>query len=498
MSSVSTGDYTRRLAAIVALAAMLALLFAIPAARATETREAQSTDGSIATVTDALVADALRANLEIESARASAGERLAALDAARARYLPALDFDARYSAAHGGRVIDIPIGDLMNPVYSTLNQLTGTSRFPPVANQQIKFLRSREQDTKLTLTQPLYDARLGPARAAAAADYDAANASRSALDGRIERDMRSAYYHWLEARARVGVLHATLDLARENERVNESLFRNGKITRDLVYRAEADVLEVEQAMLAATNAERFAASYVNFLRNSSFDTPLPLAEVSDADVRELKTALATRIGKGGFELDALAASAFDRRAELQALDAETAAAKAGEHLARAAYRPQLALSVDAGTQGEGYGLSSEDRYVLASVVLRFNLFSGGADRAGVAGARQRRRAAESGKALAEQRIRLEVQQSLENFQVAEASLGTGAKRLDAANGAFRIAARKRDLGQINQAEYVDARRLLTDAELNLNVTRFVALGSLADLEYAVGSGRHPLVSDTPP
>ena len=497
MSSVSTGDYTRRLAALLSLGAMLALLLAIPAARAAGSSEAQSAQGSIATVTDALVADALRANLEIDSARASVGERRAALDAARARYLPVLDFDARYSAAHGGRVIDIPIGDLMNPVYSTLNQLTGTSRFPPVANQQINFLRSREQDTKLTLTQPLYDPRLGPARAAAAADYDAAEANRSALDGRIERDMRAAYYHWLEARARIGVLEATLELARENERVNESLFKNGKITRDLVYRAEADVLEVEQSMLAATNAERFAASYVNFLRNTAFDTPLPLAEVSDADVRELKTALAIRIGKGGFGLDALAASAVDRRPELKALESEAAAAKAGEHLARAAYRPQLAFSVDAGTQGEGYGLTSEDRYVLASVVLKFNLFSGGADRAGVAGAHERRRAAESGRALAEQRIRLEVQQSLENFEVAEASLGTAAKRVDAATGAFRIAARKRDLGQINQAEFVDARRLLTDAEINLNVTRFGALGSLADLEYAVGSGRHPFVPDTP-
>ncbi len=498
MSSVSTVDYTRRLAALASLAAMLALLFAIPAARAAASGEADTAHGAIGAVTDALVADALRANLEIDSARASAGERLAALDAARARYLPALDFDARYSAAHGGRVIDIPIGDLMNPVYATLNQLTGTSRFPPVANQQINFLRSREQDTKLSLTQPLYDARLGPSRAAAAADYDAANANKSALDGRIERDMRLAYYHWLEARARIGVLGATLELARENERVNESLFKNGKITRDLVFRAEADVLEVEQSMLAAGNAERFAASYVNLLRNAAFDTPLPLAEVGDADVRELKTALAIRIGAGGFGLEALAASAVDRRPELKALASATAAAKAGEYLARAAYRPQLALSVDAGTQGEGYGLTSEDRYVLASVVLKFNLFSGGADRAGVAGAHERRRAAEDGKALAEQQIRLEVQQSLQNFEVAEASLGTAAKRVDAAAGAFRIAARKRDLGQINQAEYVDARRLLTDAELNLNVTRFGALGSLADLEYAVGSGHHPLVPDTLP
>ena len=156
---------------------------------------------------------------------------------------------------------------------------------------------------------------------------------------------------------------------------------------------------------------------------------------------------------------------------------------------------RLVMPFTAGSQTDA--LSSEDRYVLASVVLKFNLFSGGADRAGLAGARERRQNALAGKSLAEQRIRLEVQQALQEFEVAEASLGTAAKRVEAATGAFRIAERKRDLGQINQAEFVDARRLLTDARLNLNLTRFTALGSLANLEYAVGPGRRSLIADNP-
>jgi hypothetical protein len=40
--------------------------------------------------------------------------------------------------------------------------------------------------------------------------------------------------------------------------------------------------------------------------------------------------------------------------------------------------------------------------------------------------------------------------------------------------------------------------VLTDAELNQNVTRFTALGSLADLEYALGAGRSTPLPDSPP
>ena len=49
--------------------------------------------------------------------------------------------------------------------------------------------------------------------------------------------------------------------------------------------------------------------------------------------------------------------------------------------------------------------------------------------------------------------------------------------------------RKRDLGQINQAEFIDSRRALTDARLNLTRVRAEYLARLAELEYAVGGTR---------
>ena len=477
---------------------MLALLaaWAGPAASAPAATGPGGDDRPIEVAVDELVQDALAANLQIDVAGAEVSARLAALDQARARYLPVLDLNARYSAADGGRVISIPVGDLLNPVYLTLNQLTGQQRFPAIQNQSFSLLRSREQETKLSLTQPLYDARITPARAASAAQYEGALAARAALASRIERDMRTAYYHWLEAGARLGILDATQELASANRRVNQSLYDNGKITRDLVYRAEADLLEVEQSRLAAGNGVRIAQSYVNLLRNASFDTPLPRVRVDDDDVARLRDAALGRIGL--LQREALTATALERRAELRGFDAATAAAAAGERLARAAFKPQFALAVDAGTQGVTYGLGADDRYVLASVVMRFNLFAGGADRAGLAAAHAAGREARANRALAESRIRLEVEQAADDLDVALASLATAARRVDAAQGAFRIAARKRDLGQINQAEFIDARRVVTDAELNRNVTRFTALADLAELEYALGAGRRSSTLEPPP
>jgi outer membrane protein len=440
-----------------------------------------------------LIDEALAANLELRASGASVQQRLAALDQARARYLPVIDFAARYSAADGGRTIDFPVGDLLNPVYSTLDEMLAAqgepARFPRVRNQSIPLLREREQETKLILEQPLYEPRIGPVVEASRADAARAEADLAALRSQVVRDVKQAYYRWIAARQAVAVLDATLAATRENLRANDSLYRNGKVTRDLVYRAEADVLEVEQERLATASRARIAQSYVNLLRNAPLGQALPDAALDAATIERYRARLLAALTGRRVDAAILQDVAGERRQELKSLDAAIAAGEAQQALARAAFKPSLAFGAEAGIQGTDYGFIDDDRYVLASLVLRFNAFRGGADQAALREARALTEQLRSRRELAGQQVRLEVQQALENFAVAEASLDTAAKRAEAANGAFTITSRKRDLGQINQAEFIDARRAQTDAQLNVTRVRAEYLGRLAELEYAIGDAR---------
>jgi outer membrane protein TolC len=440
-----------------------------------------------------LLDEALQANLELRASGASVQQRLAALDQARARYLPVIDFAARYSVADGGRTIDFPVGDLLNPVYATLDEMLVAQgqppQFPRVRNESIELLREREQETKLVLEQPLYEPRLGPAVDARQADTARAEADLAALRAQVVRDMKQAYYRWIAAQQAVTVLDATLDATRENLRANTSLYRNGKVTRDLVYRAEADVLEIEQERLAAASRVRIAQSYVNLLRNAPLAQPLPAATLDAPTIDRFRARLLAALAGRQLEAQRLQEIATDRRQELKSLDAAIAAGEAQQDLARAAFKPALAFGAEAGIQGEDYGFDEDDRYVLASLVLRFNAFRGGADQAALREARALTDQLRATRELAGQRVRLEVQQAVENFGVAEASLDTAAKRAEAAMGAFSITSRKRDLGQINQAEFIDARRAATDAQLNVTRVRAEYLARLAELEFSIGDAR---------
>ena len=435
-------------------------------------------------VVDRYVTEALRSNLALQGETLEVERAAASLAEARARYFPEATLQARFSRADGGRVIDLPIGTSLNPVYSTLNDMLAAqgqpARFPRIADESIPFLREREQDTRVTIRQPLYAPTLAAAVRAQRALLDASNYQRMALARTLRRDVTLAYLDWLRSRDSVAIVAASEALLRENLRVNRSLFGNGKITEDQVLRAQAELLAVEQQQREAENLERQAQSYFNFLLNRPLATPIDAATIP------------TTTSESEDALELLWTRALDRRPELNRIEQLKEASAAQVRLARKQRWPTLALGLDAGTQGEDYRFGDGYNFGVASLLFSWRIFDGGGDAARVREARAAERQLVLREEEIAQRIRLEVQQALDRLQTARASLATAAARNDAAAAAFRIASRKRDEGAINQVEFIDARSALTGAEINLTLTRYDVLARRAELEYATSSGDLPI------
>src|SRR5688500_16848595 len=207
-------------------------------------------EASFESVVTRYVAEGLQSNLALRSETLEVERATAALAEARARYFPETSLQARYSRADGGRTISLPLGTALNPVYSTLNDMLVAqgqpASFPTIADETINFLRETEQDTRIVVRQPLYAPAISAAVRAQSALLDASNYQRMALARTLRRDITTAYLDWLKARSSVDIVTASETLLRENLRVNESLFNNGKITEDQVLRAKAESLAVEQ------------------------------------------------------------------------------------------------------------------------------------------------------------------------------------------------------------------------------------------------------------
>ncbi len=435
-------------------------------------------------VVDRYVAEGLQSNLAMQSEMLEVEKATEALAEARARFFPELSLEARYSRADGGRVIQIPLGSALNPVYSTLNDMLIAQgqepRFPQVSDETVNFLREREQDTRVVLRQPLYAPAIPAAVRAQRALLDASSYRRMAIARTLRRDITIAYVDWLKARNSVEVVAASEALLSENLRVNQSLFDNGKITEDQVLRARAELLAVQQQKREIENLTTQAQSYFNFLLNRDLQEPI---EPTNAP---------TMSGERDAALELLWKNALDRRPEVAQLEQLRRASEEQVKIARHRKWPTLSLGVDAGTQGEEYRTGDGYNFGVASLVFTWRLFDGGADAARVNQARASVRQLVLREEEIAQQIRLEVQQAYDRLQTARDSLATAQARAEAARAAFRIASRKRDEGVINQVEFVDARSTLTSAELNHVITRFDVLARGAELDYATSGGDLPL------
>src|SRR6266567_1876102 len=138
---------------------------------------------------------------------------------ARGLFFPSLGLQSRYSRLGG-----VPnIGDLINPAYATLNQLTGTSRFPT----NINFTLPQAHESRLELVQPVFNLGIVANYAVARARADGQRMQLAAAARQLAADVQVAYLQEASARRAVEIYDATQVLVRENERVAERLLAAG-------------------------------------------------------------------------------------------------------------------------------------------------------------------------------------------------------------------------------------------------------------------------------
>jgi outer membrane protein len=424
---------------------------------------------------DRYVSEGLAANPALlTAAEQGAASSARATEAARG-YLPSLELQARYSRSAGGRTVEFPLGDLLNPAYEALNQVSGSDAFPMVQNQSFRFLRKREQDSRIQLVQPLFEPSISPnariSRALAQADAVGVSVLRRDLSAKI----RLAYLAYLEAGQSLVIRNAAVDLVTEAARVSDRLLANGMATGDAVHRAQAELAFVEQDRAAAATTRELAGAVFNTLIARPVD-----AAIVSMTIGELEQSIGA-----GRRLDTeseLAALALSNRGELKLLDASLRAASAQIALARSANRPSIGLALDLGIQGGAYNVKGDESFRTASIVVRWKLFDGLRRSSRVEQARIAHRATT---ALLEDRknqIALEVRQAVWLGNLEARNIQVARRQLSSAQDAYRLTARRYDQGLATTLDLLDARTARTEAAIGLVRTRFGALKRMVELE----------------
>ena len=413
---------------------------------------------------DAIVAEALRNNLGLAQESLAVERAEAGVREARGRFFPELSLDARYSQQSG----TLDLGDLVNPAYDALNQVTGSNRFP--TNLDLTFPQRHE--TRLRLAQPLFDASVLAGHAFARHTRDGQRLEHGAAARRLAAEAQAAYLGVGAARSARRTWEATLELVTESERVARRLVDAGRATPDQVLRAEADRSEVRQQLDDARRTEDAAVRAFNRILRRALDEPV--TDLPDSLLR-FDIALSE---------EQAVASALVRREELPRTDAGVRAAEAGVRLATAAYLPTLAMAVDYGFQGSDLGFGADEDFAVASLVLGWRISLGGSDRARRSAAKADAERLRLRRAELEDLVRLDVRQAYDAAVVARAAIATAEARLAAARRSFELVRRRYEEGLATQVEYLDARTAYTAAALNRSATVYRYAIRYVDLERA--------------
>jgi outer membrane protein TolC len=404
-------------------------------------------------VLDGYVREGLANNLALRQKTLSAQRAMAALREARGMFLPSVSIEARYSRAGGGRIIDIPIGDLMNPVYYTLNQLIQQPLFPTnLPNESIPFLREEEQETKLRITQPLFHPAILFNYRIKSDLKDVEDLSRAVYARQLVLDIRTAYFNFLKADKLVELLSATETLVREHVRVVEKLHANDKANLSDLYRAQAEIPAIEQQKAEAEKGRMLAASYLNFLLNRPLDGPIE------------KTADRPRIVSEP-ELDEADSSALARREELRQMDLAISLMKNKVRISAASFLPGITAVFDWGYWDEKYRITPDNDYWMASLVASWNLFNGFQDKYKVDQAKLEKKEKEAERLSIRNQILLQIREARENVKIADAAIETAERRLAAARKSFDAVDSRYRQGLAPQIELIEGRNNLTLAEV---------------------------------
>lgn len=414
---------------------------------------------------DGYIEVGLKNNEVIKQHNFDINKSMYALKEARSLFYPTVSLNGSYTKAEGGRTIDIPIGDMLNPVYNTLNQITNSNAFPTLENQSVLINPDNFYDAKIHTTMPLLNFEIIYNKRIKNQQTSLQKIELEIYQRELVKEIKTAYYKYLQSVEGIKIYEDALALVKENQRVNKSLFKNEKINRTAVLRSDNEVIRIQANLETAKQNSNNAQSYFNFLLNEKLDATI---EVDENEAPPI---------------DAVSENTQNRE-ELQKLTQAKEINDNVSKLTQSYWFPKVNGFADFGIQDFDFEVNKQSRYYFAGVGLEWNIFSGNKNKFKL------KQTEEDNKKIISQTDNVK-QQLLLQFQVSRNNLKSALEQFNADKNQKESAKKyNEDItklykeGQAIYIELLDAQNQWVNAQLNTNIALYNSWIAFAELERA--------------
>lgn len=414
----------------------------------------------------------LKNNLVLQGKNISLESALNALKTANSLFFPSVDFKGDFQSGDGGRSISFPIGDMLNPVYRTLNQLTSANAFPDINNVDVNFFPHNFYDLKVRTSLPVINSDLIYNRTIRKQQIMMQEYDVEIYKSELTRNIQVAYYNYLSAVKSIAIYDGALSLAQEARRMNQSLLDNGKSLKAYVLRSESEIQGLEAKRTSALQQMNNARMYFNCMLNTNRDEAIDTAYVLSVDQNIVDQYL-------------LNEASINNRTELKALDQSASICQNVLKMNKAYWIPKLNGFLDLGSQASDWKFNNKSKYYFFGFQLDFPLFST---------ARNRTRIRQSELDLKNQlinntytrnQIQLSADMARNSLMASYRNYTASIKQLDAASAYNKLIEKGYKEGINTFIETIDARNQLTTASLQMVINKYQLLAALATYEREI-------------
>lgn len=412
----------------------------------------------------------LESNLVLQQRNLSLENAMYVLKQARNLYIPSIDFQTVYTTAEGGRSIQLPVGDMLNPVYSTLNQFMGQNAFPLIENQEINFLPKNYYDARLRLSIPIINTDIIHNKRIQDKRLLIQENEVEIYQRELVKEIKTTYYNYLSALKAVEIHQNAINLANEGKRINEKLVESGKGLHAYILRSETEIAQATSSRTSAELQVKTIQRYFNALLNREADVPIEVA-----DNEKIIPFV---------EQENISA---DKREELKSLEYAITLREDVVRMNKQVFVPKLNGFADLGSQAEKMRFDDKSMYFMVGLQLNIPIFNGNRNNLKIKEAKNEIEIAKLQKEYIEQQLEVAVISAHNEVLASKNNYETALKQLEMAETYFRLIDKGYAAGVNTYIETVDARTQLTNAKLATTINYYRFLSALAKLERETAS-----------
>ncbi len=419
-------------------------------------------------ILDEYIAEGLERNLVLKERNISIEQSLLALEDAKSYFLPAVDFGATYNLANGGRTINFPLGDLLNGVYSTLNELTQSNQFPQLENFSEQFLPNNFYDARFRVSMPIINPDLSYQKDIREKQVLVSEYDLDIYKANLTEDIRIAYYNFCTAENAIEVIESSKELVLQNLRDNQSLLENGKGLPASVLRAESEVENINALLIEAENRKENAIFYLNFLLNRPLNTEV-IFEDQNPDWPLINSLMVDEN--------------LSFRPELQQIQTIESIQETALESSKKYWVPRLNTFADFGSQAFDFEFSTQtSAYIFFGLNLGIPVFQGGRNRNQIQRSELQLQNVSNQKELLTDKLSLDLNLAKNELKTKEAAFRSAEKKLESSAAYLRLIDRGFKEGANSLIEFIDARNQFTQASLQKTINAYDLLKAQASLE----------------